>query len=144
MATAERVIKASLHRILVQGSEAPLEADEYQGAIETMNDYMAALEADGVHLGYTVVYNLGDGVTIPGGALRGLKANLAIELAPDYGGVVSAELIQQAVSGMKVMRKLGQRIRPTQNPSTLPIGSGNRTARTAPHFYPGQDSDSCQ
>ena len=143
MATVQEVAKASLQRILVQASEAPLEADEYQDFIFAMNNYMSALEAEGVRLGYTTVYNLSDDVTVPQGALRGLIANLAVEVAPDYGGVVSPELIQQAVSGMKAMRQLGQRIKPTRNPSSLPLGSGNQDSRLISRFYSGK-GDSCQ
>jgi hypothetical protein len=125
MATVAQVAKASLQRILVQASEAPLEADEYQDFIFAMNNYMTALDAAGVHLGYTVVSGLGDEVTIPVGALRGVIANLAIEVAPDYGGVVSDALVLQAREGMQAMRMLGQTIGGTRLPSTLPVGSGN-------------------
>jgi hypothetical protein len=125
MATVAQVAKASLQRILVQASEAPLEADEYQDFIFAMNNYMLALDASGVHLGYTQVSNLGDQVTVPVGALRGLIANLAIEVAPDYGGVVSDALVLQAREGLQAMRMLGQTIGGTRMPATLPIGSGN-------------------
>lgn len=125
MATVAQVAKASLQRILVQASEAPLEADEYQDFIFAMNNYMLALDAQGIHLGYTQVANLGDLVTVPVGALRGLIANLAIEVAPDYGGVVTDALVLQAREGLQAMRMLGQTIGGTRMPSTLPIGSGN-------------------
>lgn len=140
MATAEQVIKASLQRILVQASEAPLEADEYQDAIFAMNNLMLAYDADGIDLGYTEVSNISNPVTIPTGALRGLIANLAIEVAPDYGGEITAGLSIAAAAGLKTMRRLARNLQRTAHPSTLPIGSGNfggwpRTNR----FYPGAD-----
>jgi hypothetical protein len=52
-------------------------------------------------------------------------ANLAIEVAPDYGGVVTEALALQAREGLQAMRMLGQTIGATRKPSTLPIGSGN-------------------
>jgi len=125
MATVAQVAKASLQRILVQAAEAPLEADEYQDFIIAMNNYMLALDAQGIHLGYTAVSNLADEVTVPLGALRGVIANVAIEVAPDYGGVVSDALVMQAREGLQAMRMLGQTIGGTRMPSTLPIGSGN-------------------
>lgn len=125
MATVAQVARASLQRILVQASEAPLEADEYQDFIFAMNNYMTSLDAAGVHLGYTVVSGLADDVTVPVGALRGLIANLAIEVAPDYGGVVSDALVLQAREGLQAMRMIGQTIGGTRYPSTLPVGSGN-------------------
>ena len=92
MATVAQVAKASLQRILVQASEAPLQPDEYSDFIFAMNNYMNDLDASGIQLGYTEVSALGDDVTIPTGALRGLIANMAIEVAPDYNGIISARL----------------------------------------------------
>ena len=142
MATVAQVAKASLQRILVQASESELEADEYQDFIFTMNNFMAALAADGVNLGYTQVSDLGDEVTIPVGALRGLIANVAIECAADYGGVVSESLAQAARQGLAVMRKLGQSLRPSAYPSTLPTGSGNYDwcNGSSLNFYPESES----
>ena len=125
MATVAQVAKSSLQRILVQASEAPLEPDEYQDFIFSMNNYMAELDAQGIQLGYTVVTDLGDTVTIPTGALRGLIANMAIEVAPDYNGVISGGLQKAARDGFNTMRMLGQSMGKSRFPCTLPIGSGN-------------------
>ena len=137
MATASQVIKAALQRILLQDSEAPLIASEYQDAIFAMNNWMLDLDAMGVKLGYTEVTNIGDEVTIPPGALRGLIANLAIEVAPDYDAQPTQALVAAALGGLKAMRKLGVRMGRSRFPSTLPIGGGNETDgyRTT-HFYP--------
>jgi len=141
MATVAQVAKAALQRILVQASEAPLEPDEYQDFIFAMNNYMAQLDAQGISLGYTEVSDLGDTVTIPTGALRGLIANMAIEVSPDYGGVVSEGLALAARQGLQTMRTIGQRIRSTQLPCTLPLGSGNEDESygISGHFYPDQE-----
>lgn len=142
MATVAQVAKAALGAILVQASESPLEADEYQDFIFAMNNYMASLAAKGVNLGYTNVSTLGDTVTIPAGALTGLIANMAIQSVPYYGGVVTPELAQTARDGMLAMRQLGQIITPTRLPSTLPIGSGNEdsTFGYSTHFYTGDEA----
>jgi hypothetical protein len=141
MATVAQVAKASLQAILVQASEAPLEADEYQDFIFAMNNYMSSLAAKGINLGYTAVSNLGDEVTVPPGALTGLIANMAFQSVPYYGGVVTAELAATAREGMQAMRQLGQYITPTTLPSTLPVGSGNEDNQfgNGLHFYPGSD-----
>lgn len=142
MATVAQVAKAALQAILVQGSEAPLEADEYQDFIFAMNNYMSSLAAKGINLGYTAVSNLSDQVTVPPGALTGLIANMAIQSVPYYGGVATVELAATAREGMQAMRQLGQVITPTRLPSTLPIGSGNEESQfgTGMHFYPGAES----
>lgn len=138
MATVAQVAKASLQAILVQASEAPLEADEFQDFIFAMNNYMNSLAAKGVNLGYTAVSNLADEVTVPPGALTGIIANMAIQSVPYYGGVVTPELALTAREGMLAMRHLGQIITPTRLPSTLPIGSGNEDDQfgSGMHFYP--------
>lgn len=137
MATVAQVAKASLQRILVQQSEADLEPDEYQDFIFAMNNYMLALDGEGVTLGYTVVENLGDEVTIAGGALRGLIANMAIEVSPDYNGTITPALVAAAKEGLRVMRIIGQGLSATRYPSTLPIGSGNEYyPGWSPKFYP--------
>lgn len=139
MATVAQVAKASLQRILVEASESELEPDEYADWIFALNNWMLALDADGVSLGFTEVSGLGDEITVPTGALRGIIANVAIEVAPDYNGQVTATLIKAAADGLKTMRRLGQRMGATQLPSTLPVGSGNEGAGRRylnDHFYP--------
>lgn len=142
MATVAQVAKAALQRILVQASEASLEPDEYQDFIFAMNNYMGELDAQGITLGYTTVSDLGDEVTIPTGALRGLIANMAIEVSPDYGGVISDGLVKAAREGLQTMRLIGQHISETKLPSTLPIGSGNddQTFGFSGHFYPDSEA----
>lgn len=142
MATAEQAVKAILQKILVQASEAPIEASEAQDVIFTMNNYMLDLDASGVALGYTEVTNLGDTITIPTGALRGLIYNVAIEVAPEFNGTVTATLAKIAAESLQTMRKLGQSIGKMQYPSTLPIGSGNEShgAFRVNHFFPDQEA----
>ncbi len=128
---------------MVQASEAELEPDEYQDFIFAMNNFMLSLDADGVSLGYTEVSNLGDEVTIPTGALRGLIANMAIEVSPDYNGTIGQGLIAAATEGMKVMRKIGQRIPTSFMPSTLSVGSGNESddEGLTSNFYPNRQAE---
>lgn len=143
MATVEQVARASFGKILVSASEAPTEPDEYADFIFSMNNFMLDLEAKGVNLGYTPVSDLSDVVTIPGGALRGVINNMAVEVADDYGGTVTQSLAALATEGMKTLRKLGVRVGQTALPSTLPRGSGNEGGwlyRDSDHFNPNMES----
>ncbi len=142
MATVAQVATASLQSILVQAAEAPLEASEYEDFIFAMNNYMLALDAQGVTLGYTEVSSLSDDVTIPTGALRGLIANMGIESAPYYGGVISDGLVLAAKAGLDTMRLIGQSIPTSALPGTLPIGTGNEGdyAWWISHFYPSEEA----
>ena len=125
MATAAQVLKAALQRIVVQASEADLEPDEYADAIFAMNNYMLAEAAKGVNLGYTEVTSLADTVTVPVGALRGVIANVAIEISPDYDGLITPGLQKAAKEGYEAMEELGINIVESSYPATLPVGSGN-------------------
>lgn len=125
MATVEKIAKAALQRILVREDEAQLEPSETEDFIFALNNFMLALDAEGINLGFTEVSSLADEVTVPTGALRGIIANMAIEIAPDFNGKVTEGLIVAASAGLRVMRILGQSMGATEYPSTLPMGSGN-------------------
>lgn len=135
--TVEKVTRQALQRILVQASEAEMQASEYQDAIDALNNMMAAWEANGIRLGYTPVNSLSDTVTVAPGAIRGIIANLAVEVAPDYDGTVTPALATQAAAGLDTCRKLGRVSISSQFPSTLPRGSGSRSdVNTGAFFTP--------
>ncbi len=143
MATAEQVAKSSLDWILVNDAQAPLSVNDINDFIFSMNNYMLALDAEGVTLGYTIIENSGDQVTVPGGTLRGLIANMALERSTAYDATVTPELVEIAKNGLKQMRLVGQSIAETRYPSTLPIGSGNETDSgylLTSHFYPEEEA----
>ncbi len=68
--------------------------------------------------------------------MRGTIANVAIEIAPDYDGIISDGLVKMATEGMEAMRKLGISLGSTQYPGTLPKGTGNSgCGRREDRFY---------
>lgn len=142
MATLAQIANASLQKILVQGAEAPLEPEDYQSYLFTLNSFMADLAANGISLGYTVVENLSDEITVPLGALRGIIYNMAVECAPEYGGVVSQQCQMIANAGMDTLRMIGQSVPTSRFPSTLPLGSGNyyNNVGMGGYFYPDEES----
>lgn len=142
MATAAQVVKAILQRIIVQEAEADLDGEEVNDVVFAMNNYMLALDADGIRLGYTEITTIGQEVTIPTGALRGLIANVAVEIAPDYGAVATPELVRAAEEGLETMEKLGVAITTSAMPSTLPRGSGNRPRNGFANslYYPDEEA----
>lgn len=123
--TAGDVITMALKSILVAAPDAPLEADEYADTLQALNNYMAALSSDGIKLGYSRVCNIADIVTIPDGAVRGVAANLALEMAPQFGGKVSAALVKQAQDGLKTLYRMGVKVGESRYPVNLPGGAGN-------------------
>jgi len=132
--TANDIIKSALQEILVQASEAPIEADQAQDGIRYLNRMMAKFSAQGISIGYTSVTSLGSPITVSDGALDGIVKNLAISLFPQYaapGTALNPLLVQQAREGLDVMRMLAiDSIGPSFYPSSLPVGSGNESSNS--------------
>lgn len=122
--TVAQVAKASLQKIMVQEVEADLEPAQYQDFIFAMNNWMASLETENIVVGYTPVSNLADEMTVPDSLIQAIIWNMAIQSAPEYGGMVTPEIEKQALIGMRAIRRVGQLTQKTKFPSNLPIGSG--------------------
>ena len=134
---AGEVIKDALEDIIVQSSESELVQSEGLAAIRALNDLMAAWAARGLELGYSVVSDVGDYLNVPFGAIRGIKANLALELAPKYNVPITAELVRKANDGFQACLNLAVQMSEGAFPPTLPMGSGNYSEST---FYPDNES----
>lgn len=143
METAESVIKDALQEILVQASEQPIQAVDFQTAKSYLNRMMSSFDAQGISLGYTTVTNPSDLITVPDGAIDGVVFNLAKRLLPTYDLPLTAELSQNASDGLDAMRNLAVTVQESIIPCTLPIGSGNEDDYTYNdyHFYPCEDSE---
>lgn len=140
METAATVILDSMQLLVVQASEAPIEADEAQTCIRAMNRLMARLEVNGIALGYTTVSNLASPITIPDGAIDGLVYNLAVAIAPHFlqpDEPIPALVLQGAKDGLDAMRNIAVVAQPAAFPCTLPVGSGTEEPGFLnSHFYP--------
>lgn len=140
--TASSLITDALGEILVQASEQPIEPNEMSSAIRYLNRMMAGFSANGIDLGYTIVTNQNDVITVPPGASEGVLFNLAIRLAQQYDEQISPTLAASAAAGLSALRKLGLTLSPAKPPCTLPIGSGNESDGSGgigDRFYPCPD-----
>lgn len=123
--TVKEVVTDALEDILEQSSEEPIEASDMRAGIRYLNDMMFMLDAKGVSLGFTRVSSGGDIVTVADGAIAGMKALLALALAPKFDSTPSQDLRVTARDGLMAMRELSGGIDPVAYPGTLPRGSGN-------------------
>ena len=142
MATVNEVVTDAMEDLVVQASEAPIEPDEGQAGIRALNDRMFAWDAMGISLGFTKVSNMKDELTVPDGAIMGIKAQISIDLAEKYDVTVKLGVVKRAVDGLKAIQNLANlRARSMAYPSTLPIGSGNEDdLNESQHFYPDSQS----
>lgn len=136
METAQQVINDALQEILVQASEQPIQAVDFQTARRYLNRMMATVPFVG--LGFTTITLPLDLVTIPDAALEGVIFNLATKLLSSYDMPLTNELNLSAKNGLNEIRRLTVTILPSSLPCTLPIGSGNEYEGTYnnDHFYP--------
>ena len=139
METAESVIKDILQEILVQASEQSIEAVDFQFVVRYMNRYMAQLAVT-IPLGYTVVTDPEDLITIPDGAINGLIFNVALKVLNSFDIDVGPTLAVNAKDGLFAMRKLSRNAVSTKHPSTLPIGKANECVGSGAKFYGGEET----
>lgn len=149
METAGDIIKDALIELTVQAQEQTIPAVDLNTGIRYLNRMMAAFDADGIQLGYTIVKSPNDKLTVPAGAYEGMMYNLCLRLANGYDIAVSGELAMIARQSKSTLTKLGVDL-PKQNfPSTLPIGSGNDHGNGYLYgqtFFDGccEDTDQCE
>jgi len=143
METAEAIINDALQEILVQASEQPIQAVDFQTARRYLNRMMSSWDASGLTLGYTTITNPSDLVTIPDGAVEGVIYNLAKRLLVTYDMPLTPELDLNAREGLKAIRNLAVTIDASAYPCTLPVGSGNEqdTSYRNDHFYDCPDDE---
>jgi hypothetical protein len=135
------VVTDALEEIIVQTSEYPISASDGKKAIRALNDMMTSWDAKGINLGYTIVSDMKDEVTVPRGAILGIKKNLAISLAKSFDEPVTDDLRIEARDGLRTIISISIGGSTTEYPCTLPQGSGNTYPGYADNkFYPEQES----
>ena len=137
---AKEIVVDALQEIVVQADEDTIPQSEAKAAIRALNDMMAMWSAKGVNLGFTEVTDMASVITVAPGAILGIKAALAIFLAPQYSVQPTSALIQKANSGWDAILDLTVQSADSYYPDTLPMGSGNTVPGTQPVFYPGPSS----
>jgi hypothetical protein len=132
MTTASEVIAAALGQTLTRAGDIPLESNETEQGLFQLNTMMASWS---LALGYTIVSSMSDTITTPDYAIDAIVQNLAVRLAPSFGGLVDADLRENARQTKKDMLRQAVRIGPAKMPSTLPRGTGNNRVFQNSAFY---------
>lgn len=104
--SASTVVTDALQEILVQAAEQPVESDEMQIGIRFLNRMMAAWASMGYSLGFTVITNPSDDLTVPDGALDPIIANLAVRLASVFDEPIAPSLAKAARDGIRLLLRL--------------------------------------
>ena len=139
METAESIINDALVEILVQQSEQPIQTEDFQMGRRYLNRMMAMSPFN--KLGYTIVTNPSDLITVPDGAIFGIVKSLAKTLLVPYDMPLTNELSLDVREGLKEIRRITVNVRSTSMPCTLPLGSGNEQTYSNNHFYNCPDDE---
>ena len=131
---ASQLVKLILQEDVVQASEAPLEADEQRDTLAAINNWMNE-QATWLNIGFTQLSDLGDEVTVPLGALNPMVKNIAVQVAIQYGSVITADQNKQAEDSMRSLELLAVVLDPVSLPDTMPVGAGNECGSNDSHFF---------
>lgn len=98
MTTARDIVTSALRQIQVLGARDPVDSDDMTIGLERLNDMLASWAGRGVDTGH---YPLDEGQTFPleERHVRGVKALLAREIAPDFGVGVPEHVAEAAFDG---------------------------------------------
>ena len=133
----EELVRDALQELGVQAAEQPITADQIQTGIRYTNDLMESY--DYLNLGFTVVNDASDTITIPAFARSWLKKALAVELAAQFGDTSQLQVIVAGRdSAFERLLLQSVEVGAACYPSRLPVGAGNyHTAHDI--FFPEKD-----
>lgn len=136
---ASEWIRDSLQELGMLAAEQPVTADQFKTGIRYANRLMASYDSLG--LGYTVIANANDEITIPPFAEEWAVYALALRMAGQYGpnenlGTVAAN---ERTAYKQLLKHIDTDIS-CDYPSTLPVGSGNE-CHYGPRFFPGNEDN---
>lgn len=108
--------------------------------LSVADDYAAQLKGDGLDVGWNYPSNYGESDPADISGVRGevagaLKKLLVIELCSTFGKEIPMASALTAREGMRVLENFLVTIPNTENPSTLPFGSGNEWSYRDQKFY---------
>ncbi|MGI9492768.1 MAG: hypothetical protein ACR2QF_10255 [Geminicoccaceae bacterium] len=116
--TARQVCKSALRKILAETDAVEPTAAELADVLESFNDMMHALMVMGARIGHQTLA-LDDNVNLDEGHIKGVKAMLAVEIAPEFGAAVDPQVAFAASEGRKALQSDTQLAVPTQLDSAL-------------------------
>ena len=133
---------------LIRISGLTIEADpsSIKAALQVADDYAGELLSTGLDIGWIQPLEYGqsdpnDYSGLSNQTAGAFKKLLAIEIVDYFGKVAPQTLHLNAAKGMRSLEQLLVNVLPSQNPGTLPVGSGNEWDYRSDKFYPEPISD---
>lgn len=138
MWTKRDLIEAGYGELAIAGHGVDLSPEEMQTSVRVLDAMMAAWDARGIRIGYSMGGELADSSSIPDSAAEAVYQNFAVRRAAAYGKQLSAETRAQARQGLNALLTAAAFPQQQQQPNTMPAGQGNRRQRW---FMPEPDLD---
>ena len=139
------IINGAFELLRISGITVAASPREVSSALQILDDYCAEIKPF-LDLGYVQPATYGDSDPndysglLPGMA-GPLKKIMTIQLAPLFGKQMPPALAVIADNGMRSLEQLLVNVSGTQNPATLPIGSGNEWDYRSNKFYTEPNND---
>jgi len=140
------LVNGAYQLIRISGLTSNAIPKEIEIALQVSDDYAGELLASGLNTGYIqpLEYGLSDPDDVSGltnQTAGPFKKLLAKELVDYFGKAVTMTLQMNADKGLRSLEQLLVNVNPTQNPATLPVGSGNEWDYRRDKFYPEPNND---
>ena len=137
MAKASEFARDILLKIVHTGAEQPVQAIDASDVLTAINDTLSEWEGVGISLGFTLLTDLGDEVTIPTSANRAVKTNVAVYVADQFCKQVEASTAAMARESYNRLVNQFITVGAATLPSIMPRGAGNSCGVYDTTFYPG-------
>lgn len=137
---ASEWIRDALQELGMLAAEQPVTSDQFQTGIRYANRLMASY--DNLGLGYTIIANASDEITIPPYAEEWAVIALAVRLSPQFGP--NETLMELKTNERVAYRQMLQHIDmdiSMDYPSILPVGSGNECNFSDVRFFPSTENN---
>lgn len=126
MSKAKKIIDRAASYIGVKRAGIELTPDEYEGAIDTLNDLLAELQIKNIRFQAIEITDPEDELGEAAWVRSYLKTELAMRLAYEFTVPVPPELMQTAKTARRRMLSKVHDLSDVILPEILPIGSGNQ------------------
>jgi hypothetical protein len=142
MSTARTFITRALQKAKIRTAETPIEPNEMQDGLDSLNDMLISWEQV-MALGFTPVADIDIEIRVPRYAHAAIKAELAIILGAEYDTPPDPVLIAEAKARKDELMIAVVSIGDVAFPDTLPLGSGNnrRGYVNDYRFFPENEQD---
>lgn len=144
--TKRQYIKQAFTEIGLASYIFDLQPEQLQEAAIRLDVMMANWNGQGIRIGYPIAgdpenIDLDTETNVPDSANQAIITNLAIQLAPSFGKVISQETKRAAKDGYDVLAARGQAPRAKRMPKNFPKGAGHKSWRENRYPFTPQPTD---